>query len=179
MSNMFIAINEIGPDGVPFNEPVTLPPARDGAVEGMTLLAAKLTGRALLAGGGVEFSAALDACVRLECGRCLEPFETRIRRDFCLTLVADAAEFGAGEAEVREDDASLFYATEGRVSLAEIAAEQIYLNLPLKPVCDEDCKGLCPTCGVNRNRIECGCRSEEIDPRLVPLLEFKKRTGGA
>lgn len=179
MSNIFIDINEIEPDGVRFDESVTLPSAEDAAADGMTLLEARLTGRALPGKRGVEFRAALDARVRLECCRCLEPFETRIRQDFCLTLVADGVEFGAREAQVREEDALLFYATEGRASLAEIAAEQIYLNLPLKPVCDDRCQGLCPTCGVNRNRIECGCRSEEIDPRLAPLLEFKKRTDGA
>ena len=56
-----------------------------------------------------------------------------------------------------------------------MAAEQILLNLPLKPVCEPGCKGLCPTCGVNRNQIECDCRSEAVDPRFAPLLDLKER----
>lgn len=76
------------------------------------------------------------------------------------------------------EDAALFYCDRSRVDLREIAREQILLNLPLKPVCRSDCKGLCPTCGVNRNRIECSCRPDEIDPRLEPLLALKKKMDG-
>jgi hypothetical protein len=66
-------------------------------------------------------------------------------------------------------------AIRGGADLSEIAAEQIYLGLPLKPVCKNDCRGLCPVCGVNRNLEECACVGEEIDPRLAPLLAFKRR----
>ena len=72
-----------------------------------------------------------------------------------------------------------YLAEGGRAELDVIASEQIYLNLPLKPLCREDCQGLCPTCGANRNRLKCGCRSEELDPRLAPLLELKKKLDGS
>jgi uncharacterized protein len=176
---MFIDINEIASEGLRFDEPVAIRPAEGTRAEGVTVLEARLSGAARPGGRGVELNARLDARVRLECSRCLDPFETVISTDFSLTLVPDAAEFGVGEARVRDEDISLFYATEGKVSLAEISAEQIHLSLPLKPVCNEGCQGLCPTCGANKNRIECGCRNEEIDPRLAPLLEFKRRTDGA
>ena len=179
MGIMFIDINEIAPDGLRFDEALSIPPGEGAKAEGLTVLEARLSGAARPGGRGVELNARLDARVRLECSRCLEPFETGISTDFSLTLVPDAAEFGVGEARVRDEDISLFYATEGKVSLVEVAAEQIYLGLPLKPVCAEGCQGLCPTCGANKNRIECGCRNEEIDPRLAPLLKFKKRTDGA
>ena len=65
----------------------------------------------------------------------------------------------------------------GDVDLVQVAREQIYLNLPLKSVCRDDCKGLCATCGANRNRIECACSGDQPDPRLAPLLELKKRLG--
>jgi len=179
MSIIFIDINEIAPEGVRFDQAVAIPPSDAAAAERITVLEARLAGSAVRGERGVDFAARLEARVELECSRCLEPCPARISTDFFLTLVPDGTEFGAGEVQVREEDASLFYAPEGRAVLAEIAAEQIYLNLPLKPICGDGCRGLCPTCGANRNRIECGCRSEEIDPRLAPLLEFKKRTGGA
>jgi uncharacterized protein len=62
-----------------------------------------------------------------------------------------------------------------RADLRAVAAEQIQLALPLKPLCREGCAGLCPTCGANRNRIECGCRSTEVDPRLSALLDLRDR----
>jgi uncharacterized protein len=51
--------------------------------------------------------------------------------------------------------------------------EQFYLALPMKPLCREDCKGLCPICGVNRNRETCSCRSEWVDPRMEALRKLK------
>jgi uncharacterized protein len=176
---MFINIYKIEPAGQDFDEPVLRDVAGDEAGGGARVLEARLSGQAKPGKRGVDLRAHLEARVALECSRCLEPLETTISTDFYLNLVPDGAEFGVGEAELSEEAASLFYATEGKADLGVIAAEQLHLNLPLKPVCGDGCKGHCPTCGGNRNRIECGCREEEIDPRLAPLLEFKKRKDGA
>ena len=93
---------------------------------------------------------------------------------FELTVVGDAVEFGVREARVAAEDTSMFYADGGRADLRLVAAEQILLNLPLKPVCREGCRGLCPTCGTNRNRIECDCRRQAPDLRLAPLEELRR-----
>lgn len=128
---------------------------------------------------GVEMTGSLDAQVGLECGRCLEPYSTLLRAEFSLLLVPDAQEFGVPNVEVRPEDADLFYAEDGQVDTRWVAQEQILLNLPLKPVCAETCRGLCPACGENRNHIECGCREEIRDPRMAALIEFKRRTRGS
>jgi uncharacterized protein len=138
----------------------------------------RLTGRARHGRRGVELHGELDATARLECSRCLEPFEMAIRAEFFLILVSEAREFGLGEKRLALEDATLFYADRGRADLREICREQIYLNLPLKPVCRGECAGLCPTCGANRNRIECRCRPAQPDPRLAPLLAFKNKKKG-
>jgi len=52
--------------------------------------------------------------------------------------------------------------------------EQFFLALPMKPLCREDCKGLCPVCGINRNRETCTCQSEWVDPRLEPLRHLTR-----
>lgn len=51
--------------------------------------------------------------------------------------------------------------------------EQFLLTLPVKPLCREDCKGLCPVCGRNRNLEDCGCPTDEGDPRLAPLRDMR------
>ena len=51
--------------------------------------------------------------------------------------------------------------------------EAVLLELPYAPVCREDCKGLCPVCGVDRNRESCSCNTERIDPRLAVLKELQ------
>lgn len=127
---------------------------------------------------GVELTARLTATLGLQCSRCLGPFEQALDTEVGLTLV-HASPFSACDTALSESDAALFHAPEGKADLGDIASEQIHLNLELKPLCCPDCKGLCPACGGNRNRLECGCTNEQLDARLAPLLEFKKRLRGS
>jgi uncharacterized protein len=172
---MFIDINEIERDGIVFDRRLELSGAIAPGPDLLRVKSARMEGRAERDEQGVVLRARMDAKIELACGRCTEPFDVDLALRFELTLVPDAAEFAAGEARIGEDDASLFYTREGKADLIQVAAEQIYLNLPLKPVCQNGCKGLCPNCGANRNVTECGCTGESIDPRLAPLLQFKKR----
>ncbi len=55
------------------------------------------------------------------------------------------------------------------LDLAPLARDAILLDLPLAPLCREDCAGLCPTCGADRNEEACDCPTEVIDPRWVAL----------
>jgi len=129
--------------------------------------------------GQVALQATMDARLQLRCVRCLERFEHALRVEFDLLLVADEPEpEGEGERETEAREALLFHAEEGRVALGDVAREQVHLNLPLKPLCRPDCRGLCPTCGVDRNRLECACAGEEVDPRLAPLLLIKDKLRG-
>jgi uncharacterized protein len=172
---MYIDINKIGLHGQTIDKALDLAELEGGESESVRIFEARLSGRAVRGKRGVDFRARLSSRVELDCSRCLEPFEREISADFFLTIVPDAVEFGAREVEISAEDAALFYAPDGRADLAVIAAEQILLNMPLKPVCMAGCRGLCSTCGVNRNQIECDCPSEAIDPRLAPLLDFRKK----
>ncbi len=171
---MFININKIGPEGLRFDRRLELAELEGGEAERITIVKAELRGEARRGRRGVDLTARLEARVELDCSRCLKRYETAIEADFFLIIVPEAVEYGVGETEMSEEDAWLFYAPEGKAELDLIAAEQILLHLPLKPVCNAECKGLCPTCGADRNQIECGCRSEAIDPRLAPLLDLRK-----
>jgi uncharacterized protein len=94
--------------------------------------------------------------------------------EFTLRLVA--GEPGPQPVEDSSDaDDTVFRAPEGQADLREIATEQIYLGLPMKPVCRKDCKGLCPACGAHRDAGECGCLQEFEDPRLAPLRDLRTR----
>lgn len=172
---MFIDINKIHPDGVVVDDDLRVPDIEAPGGESRSVARAHLQGRAVPGKRGVELTGRLEATVRLACSRCLEEHPVDIACDFFLTLVPHAVEFAAGDAEVSEEDASLFYVEEGKADLGKVAVEQIYLNLPLKPVCSEDCRGLCPVCGANRNTVECECGDETIDPRLAPLLRLKSQ----
>lgn len=114
---------------------------------------------------GFELDATLTGRVTLPCVRCLESFEHPLAFPFHLTFVErERAE--AGETQVQAGDCDLYVHTDGKVDLAAVAREQVYLQLPLKPVCREGCRGLCPACGQDLNRGSCLC-SAQSNVRVV------------
>jgi uncharacterized protein len=117
----------------------------------------------------------LSARMGMECGRCLEPFDSSLEQDlelFYLRHVRDQVE-EAEEVELSDHDMVVAYYRNDRLDLAEVVREQLLLAAPLRRVCREDCKGLCPTCGADRNTVACTCRIEEPeDPRLAPLRKL-------
>lgn len=175
---MIIDLNTIGPDGVRFDVPLSLPPLEGLSHERISVPRAHVTGEVRRRGRAADLRAHLSAEVELTCSRCLETYRTSMVQPFQLTLVPQAIDAPEGEMALTgadEEDVSEFACPDGKADLRDIVTEQIYLGLPLKPMCSESCKGLCPTCGINRNRAACTCAPEETDPRLAPLLRFKQR----
>lgn len=111
----------------------------------------------------------LHTTVELVCGRCLEPFRTSIDVPIDLRYLPRAENAGEGEREVEEEDLTTAYYRDEQIDLGQLVREQIWLALPMKPLCREDCQGLCPVCGANRNVARCQCETEWIDPRLAAL----------
>jgi uncharacterized protein len=117
--------------------------------------------------------------LEVPCSRCAEPFRIDVDAPFDLTYLPQAENAGEGEREVQEDDLSAAFYRSGTVDLGDLLREQFYLALPMKPLCDEECKGLCPQCGTNLNRGSCDCRPTWEDPRLAglkALIEDEKKT---
>jgi uncharacterized protein len=167
---MILDLSDLPPEGVAFDHAVTIPDRADTVDDRPLLQSGQLRGTAVPAERGIELRARLDARVCLGCSRCLEPFDHDLTSDVDLMLVAGPDEPGADDG-----DASTVPIEGTRVDLNEIAREQILLGLPLKPVCTPACRGLCPSCGTHRNRLECGCRADDPDPRLAPLRELLSR----
>jgi uncharacterized protein len=113
--------------------------------------------------------------LELDCGRCLEAFEVPVAADFELRYVPHTANTGEGEREVEEDDLTTAFYREGMLDIIDLLREQFQLALPMKPLCTEACRGLCPECGANLNRTECGCAPVWDDPRLAPLKGLLNR----
>lgn len=162
---MFIDINTIGSDGLSFERSVRLHGLEGPSRESIPDLDARLEGTVNPVPGGAELRAQLGATVPLMCSRCLETFSWDVRTAFAWKVLRVST----------DDDAAVLVAPEGKIGLEDLATEQLYLNLPLKPICSPDCQGLCPTCGTNRNVGACACVSEDVDPRLAPLLPFRRK----
>lgn len=172
---MFIDINSLGPEGLAFERSLRLDGLEGPSRERLPVVPARLAGSLSPGGRGPHLEGSLEAVVPLTCSRCLEPFPWSVHSDFDLVVVREEPALAEDDDELDEDAAEALVAPEGKIGLEDLAKEQLYLNLPLKPICRPDCKGLCTSCGANRNTTTCGCATEAVDPRMAPLLEFRKK----
>ena len=102
---------------------------------------------------------------RMICDRCLADFELTFPVPVQLLVLRDT--------EVAEDEGETYviHQKQGEVDLAPPLQEAVILALPVKRLCREGCRGLCPTCGANLNSEVCRCTAEEADPRWEGLPE--------
>ena len=111
--------------------------------------------------------------LEMPCSRCLELFIMAIDQAFDLRYQPHAQNSGEGEREIEEDDLSTAFYANDQIDLGQLMREQFYLSLPMKPLCRDDCKGLCAACGTNLNRGTCDCKRDWDDPRLAALKQFR------
>jgi uncharacterized protein len=100
----------------------------------------------------------LQGQLQLACSRCVESFAQPVDADFDLLLVPGPGPGGSDEEELSAPDLDLDYYTGETLDLEPIIREQIILMMPLKPMCTEDCRGLCPRCGAVLNLEACTCK---------------------
>lgn len=122
----------------------------------------------------VRLVGCLTTTLGLECSRCLEPFTVPIDAKFDVLFLPAGANVGEGEQEVGDEDLGVSFYKDDTIDLGEVLREQFYLALPMKPLCRDDCQGLCPVCGTNKNRESCDCQNEWVDPRLDALRKLKE-----
>ena len=115
----------------------------------------------------------VETTLELPCSRCLEPFTLPVEQTFDLRYQPHAVNAGEGEREIEEDDLTTAFYEDDEIDLGQLMREQFFLALPMKPLCADDCKGLCPMCGTNLNRGACGCKRGWDDPRMAALRELK------
>ena len=114
--------------------------------------------------------------LELPCSRCLEPYRLPVDAALSLRYLPATERSSEDEQEVTEEDVDVSYYQDDQIDLSQLLREQFYLALPMKPLCQEVCRGLCPQCGVNRNTGTCDCGSGWEDPRLAPLKGLIKGT---
>jgi uncharacterized protein len=169
---VLITLEQLEDDPVTFDE--KFPPGQvDDAVLGLKQVAdLQVTGVASAIEREIHVVGNLSTEVQMECGRCLEPLVMAVKRKFDLFYVPMEERPEEDEQAVPRGEEELgFYDGEALV-LEDVAKEQVLLSLPMRGVCREDCKGLCPHCGINRNRETCSCEEKIVDPRWEALKKF-------
>jgi uncharacterized protein len=104
------------------------------------------------------------------CARCLGSFPLSLERDFALVLKPEPT---SGPRDHSDRDEALAFYRGDEVDLSPLLREEILLALPTRPLCREECSGLCPQCGIDRNAGSCDCATAWTDPRLQVLRSLK------
>ncbi|HVG24398.1 MAG TPA: DUF177 domain-containing protein [Thermoanaerobaculia bacterium] len=122
-----------------------------------------------IADGTVSFTADLT------CSRCAEPYPIANTSTFHVRF-RPRPEASAENEEVEitdKEELDVEFYSDRVVPLRDLAMEQIQLSIPMKPLCDESCLGLCPVCGVNRSREQCSCETSIVDDRWGALKNLR------
>ena len=133
---------------------------------------AQVNGKIRLAGNEVFVNGHVDARAQVECDRCLKPIELPVNADFELEYITGSDYESSAVAELTEAELSVSVFDGDSIDVDEIVKEQILLAVPTRMLCREDCKGICPQCGVDRNMGGCSCETKEIDPRWAALKDL-------
>jgi len=108
------------------------------------------------------------------CDRCTEPVAVRFGKAFNILLTPRSrGPAGSGPIELREEDLDVGYYDGTGVEVNDIFWEQVALEIPAKVVCSEDCRGVCPACGANRNREACSCGTQDSPGPFEVLKNLK------
>lgn len=133
----------------------------------------QVTGRLSRSDHEVRLQGRINARAEIDCDRCLKQVVVPVETDFDVTYVPAADYVETEAAELQAEDMGLSVYEDGAIDLDELVREQVLLALPTRALCGEDCKGLCPVCGANRNENPCECESKEIDPRWSELKNLR------
>lgn len=120
--------------------------------------------------GGIQINIDINYTYTEKCNRCLETATGEIKTNLYGKLLQGNKSL-ENEAD-EDDDEEILYYENGILRLDEYILEQVIISLPIKTLCDDDCKGLCQKCGVDLNKEDCDCVHEDIDPRLEKLKDF-------
>ncbi|MFT4086464.1 MAG: DUF177 domain-containing protein [Gordonia sp. (in: high G+C Gram-positive bacteria)] len=115
---------------------------------------------------GVLVTGTVNAPTEGQCGRCLEPME-----DSVSIFLTELFAYPDSETDKTTDDEDVERIVDERIDLEQTIIDAVATELPLSPVCNDDCEGLCQTCGVRYAVAEPGHGHEVIDPRWAKLAE--------
>lgn len=110
----------------------------------------------------------------LVCSRCLSPYPCSLSLDIEEEYVPTVDVFSGAPLSPLEEPGSFTIDERHTLDLTEAIRQYLALTIPMKPLCREECAGLCPNCGGNLNQEPCGCPQPQVDPRWSELMKLLK-----
>ncbi len=126
-------------------------------------------------GKNLRIGGSVQTAIRCQCSRCLKEYSSRVEARFDLSYLPQSEWKPDEEIELRYEDMGVGYYDGVLLDVDLMVLEQIELVLPMKFVCREDCRGLCPTCGEDLNEGSCPCKVDATDSRLAVLRDFRSK----
>ncbi len=126
-----------------------------------------------LDGDEVDVLGRIAATVPQTCGRCLEEYPAAVQAAVDVRFAPRPA--ASHSIELGRDDLDVDFYVNDELNLGALVENETTLALPMKPLCRDDCRGLCPACGSNRNLGACACPVRTPDPRLAVLKDLAAR----
>jgi uncharacterized protein len=117
----------------------------------------------------------ITADIQLQCSRCLNDFKWDLSFPFEVVFHPVEQLEGEEHREIKAEELNMGFYSKDELDLTDLIKEQIMLNLPMKPLCSNLCKGICPQCGADLSAGDCGCTGQDIDSRLVGLKKFLEK----
>lgn len=117
----------------------------------------------------------LSGDIELECSRCLKTFDVGIKSRMDIVFHPEVVNKKEESHGLRADELETEFYKDDTLDVDNLLVEQLILNVPMKPLCSPECKGICPKCGTDLNLEQCNCETVEIDPRLKILETLLKR----
>lgn len=121
----------------------------------------------------IHIQGKLTVEMECDCDRCLESTRYPVKSRLDLYYRPMTSEDVPGEIRLDAGDTEVSFYEDGGIELEEVLREHILLTLPMQKLCREDCKGICPRCGLNRNAALCSCDAKPVDDRWQALREVK------
>lgn len=123
----------------------------------------------------IRLRAHYEGNFEMPCARCLDPVAQHLEEKFDLLFRPNGVDAGAPERAISTSDTEIGYYEHGRLAVEDVLREQVLLSLPARALCQQECKGICPRCGRNRNHEICACDTSQDDARWAALADLRSR----
>jgi len=133
----------------------------------------RLRGQVRKAGDEMVLAGKLRAVFNLVCSRCLKNFVQPLEFDVSATYIQTPQTRPGVRVEADFNEYARITFVHDEIDLVSGIREDLVLNIPVKPLCKQDCRGLCAQCGADLNEGQCSCRKETVDPRLAALRDIR------
>jgi uncharacterized protein len=156
-----------------FDERLVIPAERGGE-DVVSIGPVSISGTVERDDRGYSLQGVVQGSLSLRCSRCLGEFPFEVGERLSLELLPLGVAPRDEETRLGRADLNVRFFSDPWLDLVDLAGEQLVLAVPMKPLCNESCRGLCPRCGADLNKGPCGCPAD-ADERWAPLLEWRSR----